>query len=263
MGKAITSSVAVVLVATAVSVAAQTKVIQGEMKSVTATVEAIEQSTREVTVRKPDGTDVTFYVPASMKRFDQLKVGDKIHAKYYDNIVVQVKEPGAADVNEAKGSLVPVAGAPAGTMSYQRTITATITAIDPKTPSITFTGPNGWKVQQPRRGSRGIVEGESRRQGGHHLDDGVTDVDRRQLSPPTAAADGRALSRTRRRDRCSRIRDTDPARVPYCFAGAALFLIEKSPASSPQPVDCAWPLAVDRSGAIVAVTVTRPVHGWS
>ena len=25
------------------------------------------------------------------------------------------------------------------------TITATITAIDPKAPSITFTGPNGWK----------------------------------------------------------------------------------------------------------------------
>jgi Cu/Ag efflux protein CusF len=30
-------------------------------------------------------------------------------------------------------------------MSYQRVITATITAIDPKAPSITFSGPNGWK----------------------------------------------------------------------------------------------------------------------
>ena len=40
---------------------------------------------------------------------------------------------------------MPVEGAPAGTMSYQRTITATITAIDPSVPSIQFSGPNGWK----------------------------------------------------------------------------------------------------------------------
>ena len=34
---------------------------------------------------------------------------------------------------------------PGGTAATQRTITATITAIDPKMPSITFSGPNNWK----------------------------------------------------------------------------------------------------------------------
>ena len=153
MLKTITCNVVALLAASAVSVGAQTKVIPGEMKTVTATVEAIEQSTRQVTVKKPDGTNVSFYVPESMKRFNQLKVGDKINARYYDNVVVQLKQPGAPDVNKTSGGLVPVEGAPAGTMSYQRTITATITAIDPKAPSITFTGPNGWKyssrVQDP------------------------------------------------------------------------------------------------------------------
>ena len=33
----------------------------------------------------------------------------------------------------------------AGTAAHQRTITATIAAIDMKVPSITFTGPNNWK----------------------------------------------------------------------------------------------------------------------
>jgi hypothetical protein len=145
MLRAMTCVAAALLATTAVSAGAQTKVLSGEMKTVTATVEAIESSTRQVTVRKPDGTDVTFYVPPEMKRFDQLKVGDKITGKYYDNVVIQVKQAGTADVNSAAGKLVPVEGAPAGTMSYQRTITATITAIDPKTPSITFTGPNNWK----------------------------------------------------------------------------------------------------------------------
>ena len=130
---------------TAVTANAQTKVLPGEMQTVTVTVETIEQKSREVSVRKPDGTVVNFYVPPSMKRFDTLKVGDKITAKYYDNIVLQLKQPGAPDVNTASGALVPVEGAPAGTMSYQRAITATITAIDQKAPSITFSGPNGWK----------------------------------------------------------------------------------------------------------------------
>jgi hypothetical protein len=145
MSKAIAISAAALLTLATISVWAQTKVLQGEMKTVTATVEAIETASRQVTARKPDGTDVTFYVPTSMKRFDSLKVGDKLTAKYYDNIVLQVKEAGTPDVDAAAGKLVPVEGAPAGTMSYQRTITATITAIDPKVPSITFNGPGGWK----------------------------------------------------------------------------------------------------------------------
>ena len=133
------------LASAAVAANAQTKTLTGEMQSVTVTVEAIEQKSREVTVRKPDGTVVNFYVPPTMKRFETLKVGDKISAKYYDNIVLQLKQPGTPDINSASGSLVPVEGAPAGTMSYQRAITATITAIDQKVPSITFSGPNGWK----------------------------------------------------------------------------------------------------------------------
>jgi hypothetical protein len=145
MNYAMTCSAAALLAMTAAPVAAQTRVIPGELKMITVTVEAIDQSSRYVTVKRPDGTSEKFYVPTSMTRFDQLKVGDKINAKYYDNVVLQLKEPGAPDVNKSAAKLVPVEGAPAGTMSYQRTITATITAIDPKAPSITFTGPDGWK----------------------------------------------------------------------------------------------------------------------
>jgi hypothetical protein len=130
---------------TAVPVGAQTKVITGEMKTVTVTVEAIDSTARHVTVKKPDGLNETFYVAKTFKRFDSLKVGDKINARYYENMVLRLKQPGEKDVDKATEGLVPVEGAPAGTMSYQRSITATISAIDPKVPSITFTGPGGWK----------------------------------------------------------------------------------------------------------------------
>lgn len=146
MSTAMTCSALAFAALTAATLGAQTKVLPGgELKTVTVTVEAIETSTREVTVRKADGSLETFYVPQAMKRFDTLKIGDKITAKYYDTIVLQVKEPGAPDVDRTAGKLVPVEGAPAGTLSYQRTITTTITAIDPKVPSITFSGPKGWK----------------------------------------------------------------------------------------------------------------------
>ena len=81
---------------------------------------------------------------SKLNREVALKVGDKITAKYYENIVLQVKPAGEPAVDKASGGAVRAEGT-AGTISHQRTITATITALDPNVPSITFTGPNGWK----------------------------------------------------------------------------------------------------------------------
>jgi hypothetical protein len=127
-------------------VAAQSKTVQGEAKTMTVTVEAIEQSSRELTVKRPDGTYDIFYIPATIKRFETLKIGDKINARYYENMVLQLKPPGEAAKNSGSMGVVKAEGGkPAVTSSRQRTITATIAAIDPAVPSITFTGPNGWK----------------------------------------------------------------------------------------------------------------------
>jgi hypothetical protein len=124
---------------------AQTKTVTGETKTVTASVEAIDSSNREVTVKKPDGTYDVFYVPPGMKKFDTLKVGDKVTARYYENMVLTLKKPGEASKDSGSAAVTRSKEGAAGTMAHQRTITATITAIDMKTPSITFTGPNNWK----------------------------------------------------------------------------------------------------------------------
>jgi hypothetical protein len=125
---------------------AQTKVIPGEMKTATATVEAVDHATRTVTVKLPDGNFKTIVAPSSVERFDAIKVGDTLTATYYDNIVLRVKKPGEKDVDTASEALTKTPGkVPGATAATQRTITATITAIDPKIPSITFSGPNNWK----------------------------------------------------------------------------------------------------------------------
>jgi Cu/Ag efflux protein CusF len=123
-----------------------TKTLTGEQKTVTATVEAIERSTRSVTLKEQNGEYTEITVPADVKRFDTLKVGDTISAKYYENIVLRLKLPGEKAQDTDTASVTPGSGAKAGgTAATQRTITATITQIDPKVPSISFTGPNGWK----------------------------------------------------------------------------------------------------------------------
>jgi hypothetical protein len=125
--------------------AAQIKTLPGEEITLTATVEAIERASRSLTLKGPEGRLLTITVPSDVKRFDALKVGDTITAKYYENIVLRVKAPGEKAVNSESGAVTPTGGTrPGASASVQRTITATITAIDPNIPSITLSGPNNW-----------------------------------------------------------------------------------------------------------------------
>ena len=139
--------VAVLLASTAASAAAAqvSKTITGETRTMSATVESIEQSTRAVTVKKANGEYEVLYCPPTLKRCDTLKIGDRINAKYYETVVLRLKLPGEADQNTSSAARVPAEQAAAGTVSHQRTITATVSAIDPKVPSISFVGPQGWK----------------------------------------------------------------------------------------------------------------------
>jgi hypothetical protein len=57
---------------------AVTKTLTGEQKTVTATVEAIERATRVLTLKEQNGEYTEVSVPTDVKRFDTLKVGDKI-----------------------------------------------------------------------------------------------------------------------------------------------------------------------------------------
>jgi len=122
------------------------KTLTGETSTVTATVESIEKMSRQVTLKNEDGTYEVLTVPQSVKRFDGLKVGDKVRAHYYENVVFRQKAAGEKDTDTSTASVTPTsAGAkPNGTVASQRQITATITAIDPKVPSISFDGPNDW-----------------------------------------------------------------------------------------------------------------------
>ena len=126
-----------------VSLGAQSKTVQGKEVTATATIEGIEQGTRQLYVKKADGTSDVVYVPEAIKRFSSLKVGQKITVRYYENVVLRMATPGAAPIDSSSRSVTPATGT-SGTAARQQTVTATISAIDPKLPSVSFTGPRGW-----------------------------------------------------------------------------------------------------------------------
>jgi hypothetical protein len=127
----------------------QAKEIPGERRTVTGTVEAIDHAARAVTIKDAEGKFVTLDVAKSAQKFDQVNIGDRVNVTYYDNVTVRLKQPGEKDVNTLESAVTPVKGEkPGATVAAQRTMTATVDAIDAKVPSITFTGPNGWKYSR-------------------------------------------------------------------------------------------------------------------
>lgn len=135
--------------AVAAGAAAQAKEIPGESITASGTVEAIDHTKRVLTLKTEEGDFVTIDVPKQAARFPEIKVGDKVTARYYDNVVVRLKKPGEAAVNQLEGAVTPGAGAkPGATVAAQHTMTATVEAIDPKVPSIKFKGPKGWSYSR-------------------------------------------------------------------------------------------------------------------
>jgi Cu/Ag efflux protein CusF len=134
------------LVAMARPAMAQAKTVRSEMRTETGIVESIDATNRVVTLKKADDTFVAVVAGPDITRFEELKVGDKVNARYYENVVVRVKQPGEPDViSQTKGTTGSEQVLPGGTKAKQTTITATISAIDTTIPSITFTGPSGLK----------------------------------------------------------------------------------------------------------------------
>jgi hypothetical protein len=132
----------------------------------TATVTKIDMKTREVTVKTEDGEEVTFVADERVKNLPQVKVGDRIKAVYTEAIAYEVKKGGKA-MGVAEHSTTDIAkpGAkPAAAVGHQVTVTVTVTAIDPKVPSITFMGPKGntqtVKVRHPEK-LQGVAVGDA------------------------------------------------------------------------------------------------------
>lgn len=123
---------------------------------VTATVTAIDQKNRVLTVKTPDGIEDTFVVDAAVKNLPQVHVGDTVVATYHEALAYEVKKGGTAGATgTVAGGTADAGKKPAGVLARQVTVTVSIAAIDPSVPSVTFKGPQGntrtIKVRDPKK----------------------------------------------------------------------------------------------------------------
>lgn len=137
-----------VALAGAAPAAAQQPITKTNSVSATATVQAIDSTGRKVTLRNDKGEEDTFSVGPEMKRFEELKVGDKVKMTYYQSLILQVRKPGEkANVPGVDAALTRAKGAmPGATLAAQEKMNVTVKAIDPAVPSITVTTDDGRTV---------------------------------------------------------------------------------------------------------------------
>jgi Cu/Ag efflux protein CusF len=116
--------------------------------TLTGTVEAVDLANRVVTIKGSKGRTVELKVGEQAKNLDQVKVGDKVVAKYYESIAFRMKKPGEAEgvTTEQAVATAKPGEVPAGVMANQVTVTATIVDISPKKTYVTLKGPEGKTV---------------------------------------------------------------------------------------------------------------------
>jgi hypothetical protein len=115
----------------------------------TATVEAVDQSTRMVTLKDPKGKSVTFKASDEVRNLAQVQVGDEVKFAYYESLAVRVLKEGEAFPPTGESTAVSRAKPgekPAGVIGAESIVNATITAIDMKAKTATLKGENGKSV---------------------------------------------------------------------------------------------------------------------
>ena len=110
----------------------------------TATVTAIDPATREVTLKGPQGKEITVTAGPDVKNFANMKVGDQVNAEYVEALTLELKKGGGQKVErtEQAGAMGAKAGAmPAGAMGRQVTVVADVVDVDPAKKTVTLRGP--------------------------------------------------------------------------------------------------------------------------
>ncbi|HWB30693.1 MAG TPA: hypothetical protein VG736_09340 [Vicinamibacterales bacterium] len=141
-------AVSALCVAGTMSLAAQMPVSKVDSVTATATIQAIDATTRRVTLRLDKGDEDTFVAGPEVTRFDELNVGDKIKMTYYESRVFQIRKPGETANVPGESSAITAATSklPGGTVARQVKSTVTVVSIDPSVPSITVKTDDGRTV---------------------------------------------------------------------------------------------------------------------
>jgi Cu/Ag efflux protein CusF len=120
------------------------KVGVAETVKLTATISAIDAATRAVTLKGPQGKEMTLTAGEQVKNFAQLKVGDQVNIEYVEALTLELKKGSTAPVSRTEQA--GAAGAkpgerPAGMGGRQVTVVAEVVDLNAQTQVVTLRGP--------------------------------------------------------------------------------------------------------------------------
>ncbi len=128
----------------AMTASAPGKVGMAQTVKLTATITAIDATTRDVTLKGPQGNEVVVTAGPDVKNFAKMKVGDRVDVQYVEAVTLELKKGGGQVVarteqNAAKGA--KAGEQPAGIVGRQVTIVADVIDLDPVKQTVTLRGP--------------------------------------------------------------------------------------------------------------------------
>ena len=98
-----------------------------------ATVEAVDPATRTIKLKLANGETRTIEAGDEVRNFEQIKVGDKVKAKYAESLTIELKKDGKAVVGRTEATKVERAqpGAkPGGHAIHEVTVVADVVNVD-------------------------------------------------------------------------------------------------------------------------------------
>ena len=116
--------------------------------TVSARVEAIDQATRQVTLKGPTGKVTSFKVDPAVKRLNEVNVGDFVTADYYISLAGELRAPTEAEklepISITEGAAkAPMGSSPAAGAVSVIKVVATVVGLDLPTMTVSLQGPRG------------------------------------------------------------------------------------------------------------------------
>jgi len=138
-------AIIIVVIAAAFAVNARAQKASADYTvDVTATIMAIDKTTRDITLKGPRGNWIVITAGPEIKNFDQLNVGDKVHARYNEALVLELKKGNdlAVTRTDEKSAVGAMPGSqPAGVAGRRITVVADVIAVNRETQTVTLRGP--------------------------------------------------------------------------------------------------------------------------
>jgi len=111
---------------------------------ITATIVAIDKTTRDITLKGPKGNWIVVTAGPEVKNFDQMNAGDKVHVTYIEALVLELKKGNdlaVARTDEASGKGSAPGAQPHGVAVRRITAVADVVAVNRETQIVTLRGP--------------------------------------------------------------------------------------------------------------------------